>query len=48
MMANILIAIGFFFSGVFAGTLVCASVLNKLSKTEKEDLKNKHIVVYEF
>lgn len=46
MVANILIAIGFFFSGVLTG--ICIT-LNEYKKAFKESKKEdrKHLVVYE-
>jgi hypothetical protein len=44
MIADILIAIGFFFSGALFGLYTAAVTL---IKEEKED-PNKHVVVYEF
>ena len=46
MMANILIAIGFFFSGVLTGICITLNEYKKaFEKSKKED--RKHLVVYE-
>ena len=43
MLANILIAVGFFFAGALAGLIFTASAIKN---AEKED-RRKHYVVYE-
>ena len=44
MIANILIAIGFFFAGVLAGIILTVKEFTKA----KKEIKNKHYIVYEF
>ena len=44
MVANILIAIGFFFFGAAIGTRMCTNELHKARRV----MRNKHFVVYEF
>ena len=44
MIANILIAIGFFFAGVLAGITITV----KEFANAKKEMKNKHYIVYEF
>ena len=44
MVANILIAIGFFFAGAAFATRACTNELRKARRV----MKNKHFVVYEF
>ena len=44
MVANILIAIGFFFAGVTSAVLICANEIHKVRK----EIQNKRFIVYEF
>ena len=44
MVANILIAIGFFFTGIVTGAYIVAKAADKVLKEER----NKRIIVYEF
>ena len=44
MVANILIAIGFFFAGILAGTILTGNAAKKALEEER----HKHTIVYEF
>jgi hypothetical protein len=48
MVANILIAVGFFFFGVLSGLVAAAAAINDTKNVRNKEDRDKHYVVYEF